>query len=133
MREVVNEVLPRLEALGVALADEEDDGRGVGRGVERELLLPVAVDELAARERYRVDVVAERERHDVRLDAVDYRAGLLAAAAVCFSSPVFAEENDYKYIIDLAGVLTDKEKKIYRCKYCEEKYGERTKERKKAK
>lgn len=30
-------------------------------------------------------------------------------------------------------ILTDKEKKIYRCKYCEEKYGERAKERKKIK
>jgi len=78
----LDEVLPRLEALGVALADEEDDCRGVGRRVERELRLPVAVDELAAGERDRVDVIAERERHDVGLYAVDYRAGLLSAAAV---------------------------------------------------
>lgn len=38
-------------------------------------------------------------------------------------------EQELKHVF----VLTDKEKKIYRCKYCEEKYGERTKERKKAK
>ena len=38
-------------------------------------------------------------------------------------------EQELKHVF----ILTDREKKIYRCKYCEEKYGERTKERKKTK
>ncbi len=75
------EVAPVLDLLGVALADEEHDRRGVRRAVVRQARLPVRRQELALL-RERVDVVGERERHDVGLQAVDDRARLLAGAAV---------------------------------------------------
>ncbi|MFT3784724.1 MAG: hypothetical protein QM770_00975 [Tepidisphaeraceae bacterium] len=78
---ILHEVAPIPDALGVALADEEDDRAGVRRAVVLEPLLPVGVDELGL-VGDGVDVVAKGERDDVGLQAVDDRPGLLAAAAV---------------------------------------------------
>ena len=41
---VLDQVAPVIDALGVALADEEDDGRGIGRRVVGELGAPVGID-----------------------------------------------------------------------------------------
>ena len=76
-----DEVVPVLDALRVALAHQEDDRRGVGRGVVRQLRLPVGRD-LAGLRGDRVDVAGERQRHHLRLEAVDHRARLRARAAV---------------------------------------------------
>ena len=76
----LHEVAPVPNALRVPLADEEDDRRGVRRGVVRQALLPVLREE--ARVGDRVDVVGEGEGDDVGLEPVDDRAGLLARAAV---------------------------------------------------
>ena len=68
-------------ALRIALADEEDDRGGVGRGIVRQALLPVGRD-LAGLGGDRVDVGGERERHDIRREPVDHRAGLRARSAM---------------------------------------------------
>ncbi len=66
---------------GIALAHQEHDRRGVGRGIVRQPLLPVGRD-LARLGGDRVDVGGERQRHDVGLQPVDHRARLRAGAAV---------------------------------------------------
>ena len=78
---VTHEVVPVLEALGIAGAHQEDDRRGVGSGVVRELRLPVLRD-LAGLRDDGVDVAGERERDDLRVEAVDHRPRLGAGAAV---------------------------------------------------
>ena len=45
-----------------------------------ELLLPIGRDEALLRDF--VDVVGERERHDISFETVDHRAGLFAGAAM---------------------------------------------------
>ncbi|MNK73376.1 hypothetical protein D3C87_928710 [compost metagenome] len=77
----LDQVVPVLQALGVALLHQEHDGRGVGGGVVRQALLPVGLDEAAVRGQG-VDVAAQRQRGHVGIDAVDDRTGLLARAAV---------------------------------------------------
>ena len=76
-----DQVVPFLDALGVALAHHEHDGRRVGRGVARQLGLPVLGD-LAAVLGDGVDVVGQGQRHHVGVETVDDRARLLARAAV---------------------------------------------------
>src|SRR5262249_30231333 len=63
------EVLPVLDLLGVPLAHEEDDRRGAGRTVIGKTRLPVRGEQALLGDR--VDVVGERERHDVGLEPVD--------------------------------------------------------------
>jgi hypothetical protein len=77
----LHQVVPVLDALGIALAHQEHDGRGVGRGVLRQALLPVGGDQLAL-VGDGVDVIGQRQGDDIGLQAVDHRAGLLARAAV---------------------------------------------------
>ena len=77
---VLDEVVPVLDALGVALAHQEDDGRGVGRGVVAEALLPIGLDLAGLGDL--VDVALKRQRHHVGFQAVDDGAGLLARAAM---------------------------------------------------
>ncbi len=77
----LRQVAPVLDALGIALAHQEHDRRGVRRAVVRQARLPVGRQQLALR-RDRVDVVGERERDHVGRQAVDHRARLLARAAV---------------------------------------------------
>ena len=77
----LDQVAPVLDALGVALAHQEDDGRGVGRAVLRQALLPGGVEQAAVLGDG-VDVVGQGQRHHVGLQPVDDRAGLLARAAV---------------------------------------------------
>ena len=69
-----------MDVLRIALADEEGDGRGVGRGIVGELFLPAGIDEARALDGG--DVPAERQRHHVGVEAVDDRARLLARAAM---------------------------------------------------
>ena len=45
----LDEVVPVLDLFGVALAHEEDDGRGVGRGVLRQTFLPVGRNQALGR------------------------------------------------------------------------------------
>jgi hypothetical protein len=77
----LGQVVPVLDSLRVALADEKHDRRGVRGAVVGETLLPVRRQQLAVGGD-RVDVAGERERQDVGLQAVDHAAGLLAGAAV---------------------------------------------------
>ena len=70
-----------MDPLGIALADQEDDGRGVGGGVVRQPALPVG------RQKARllgdgVDVGGERQGDHIGLQAADHRQRLLARAAV---------------------------------------------------
>ena len=78
------EVAPVLDALRVALADQEHDRRGIGRAVVRQPSLPVRRQQLALC-RERVDVARQRERDHVGLQAVDHGARLLARAAARLS------------------------------------------------
>ena len=76
-----DQIAPVVDALGIALAHQEHDGRGVGRAVVRQTRLPVLRQPAAALGEL-IDVVGERKRHHVRLEAVDHRTRLLAGAAV---------------------------------------------------
>ena len=75
------EVVPVLDFLRIAGAHEEHNGARVGRGVFREAGLPVGGNEFGPFME-RVDVLTERERDHVGLEAVDDGAGLFAGAAV---------------------------------------------------
>src|SRR5690606_34524100 len=76
-----NEVVPVADSLGVALPYEENDRRRVRRAAVREARLPVRLEPSAVLVN-RVDVVRERERHDVGIEAVDHRARLASGAGV---------------------------------------------------
>jgi hypothetical protein len=73
-----NKVVPILDTLGIAVANQEDDGRGIGRRIVAESLLPIGVDEPGLGDL--VDVALERERDNVGLEPVDDSAGLLSRA-----------------------------------------------------
>ena len=75
------EIVPVVDPLGVALADQEDDRGRIGRGIVRQALLPVGRD-LSGLGGDRVDVGGERQSHHVRLETVDHRAGLRARSAM---------------------------------------------------
>ena len=75
------QVVPVLDLLRVALADQEHDRRRVGRAGVGQPRRPVGGNQLAGRHQ-RVDVVGERQRDDVGLEAVDDRARLASRAAV---------------------------------------------------
>ncbi len=77
----LRQIGPVADLLRVALAHQQDDGRGVGRGIVRQPALPVG-GKLAAVLRDGVDVAAEGKGDHVRLEAVDDRTGLAARAAV---------------------------------------------------
>ncbi|MGY4600986.1 hypothetical protein ACVWXL_008732 [Bradyrhizobium sp. GM22.5] len=72
------QIVPVLDGLGIALADQEHNGRGIGRRVLRQPFLPVGRREAFARDG--VDVVGERKRHHVGLQSVDHGARLRTAA-----------------------------------------------------
>ena len=78
---VLDQVAPVVQALGVALAHQEDDGRGVGRVVVGQRAAPVGAD-LAGRLGDGVDVGLKRQRDDVGLEPVDDGAGLLAGTGM---------------------------------------------------
>ena len=78
---VLDQVAPVLDGLGIALADEEDDGRGVGGRVVLERAAPVGRDLLGLGGDL-VDVALQRQRHDVGIEPVDHRLRLLARAAM---------------------------------------------------
>ena len=77
----LHEVAPILDAFRVPLADEEDDGRGVGRAVVRQALLPILRQQPRLL-RDRIDIVGESERDDIGLEPVDDGARLLGGASV---------------------------------------------------
>ena len=60
----LGEIVPVVDALGIALVHEKHDRRGVGRRIVRQPLLPVGRD-LAGLGGDGVDVGGERQRHDV--------------------------------------------------------------------
>ncbi len=76
----LHQVAPVLDLPGVALADQEDDRRGVGGRVVGQARLPVPGDQAALGDL--VDVVGQGQGDDVGLQAVDHRTGLLARSAV---------------------------------------------------
>jgi|GEM_PF-4554795 len=77
----LGEVVPVLDALRVALADEEHHGRGVGQALVRLPLAPVGGD-LLGQLGDGVDVRGDAERHHVGVHPVDDRARLGAGAAM---------------------------------------------------
>ncbi|MPL67344.1 hypothetical protein SDC9_13035 [bioreactor metagenome] len=77
---VLHQIAPVVDALRIALAHQEDDGRGIGRGIVRQPPLPVG-RQLAGRGDL-VDVGGKREGHDLRVEPVDHRPGLRPRAAV---------------------------------------------------
>ena len=76
-----DQVAPVVDVLGIALADQEDDGGRVGRGVLRQAGLPSRRDQPGLLGDG-VDVGGDAERHHVGLQPVDHRQRLLARAAV---------------------------------------------------
>src|SRR3954462_14260356 len=66
----------------IALADEEDDRRSVGRAVVRKPRLPARAEDFGAALGDRVDVVGERQRRHVGVEPVEDGARLLARAAM---------------------------------------------------
>ena len=77
----LDQVIPVLDALRVALAHQEHDGRGIGRAGIRQALLPVLRDQLAEFVQL-VDIPGQRQGHHVGAQTVDHRTGLLARAAM---------------------------------------------------
>ena len=77
----LDEIAPILHALGVALADNEHDRRGVGRAAVGQARLPIG-RQLSCLGGDLVDVRGERQGDDVGVEAVDHGARLLARAAV---------------------------------------------------
>src|SRR3546814_9842529 len=67
--------------LGIALADEEHDRRGVGRAAVGQALLPILRQHVGLL-RDRIDVIGKRQRDDIGFEPVDHRARLLARTAV---------------------------------------------------
>ena len=77
----LDEVVPVSDALRIPLAHQEHDSRGVGGAVVGETLLPIRRQQPRF-VGYGVNVVGERERDHIGLEAVNHRARLLARAAV---------------------------------------------------
>jgi hypothetical protein len=75
-----SQIAPVLDVLGIALADQKDDGGSVGRAVFRQSLLPALADE--ARLLDGGDVVGQSQRQHVGVVALDDGAGLLRRTAV---------------------------------------------------
>src|SRR5262249_48592099 len=76
----LHDVRPVVDAFRVALADHEDDGRGVGQRLVREAFRPVRRHEPGLGDLVRI--APQRERDDVGVEAVHYRARLRAGPAV---------------------------------------------------
>ena len=76
-----HQVAPIMDVLRVALAHQEYDGRGIGRAVVRQPVLPARGNQ-AALCRQRVDVVGQGQRHHVGLQAIDHGARLFAGSAM---------------------------------------------------
>src|SRR5215813_12217171 len=72
--------IPILDRLRVSLAHQEYDRGGVGRSIKRQALLPVRRNQTLGRDR--VDVIGQRERDHICLQAVDNGARLRARAAM---------------------------------------------------
>ena len=64
----LDQIVPVLDALGVAFSDQKDVGRGVGRAVMRQALLPVGRNQLRFFGQF-VHVVGQGERHDIGFEA----------------------------------------------------------------
>lgn len=75
------QVRPVMDVLGVALAHQKHNGRGVRRTVVGQARFPIGIDQLGLL-RDGIHVVGQRQRHHVGLDAIDHSARLLARAAV---------------------------------------------------
>ncbi|MNS96339.1 hypothetical protein D3C72_1306320 [compost metagenome] len=77
---VLDQVVPVLDAFGVALAHQEHDGRGIGRAVLRQTRLPVLGNQAAVGDG--VNVIGQRQRHHIGFQPIDDRARLAARTAV---------------------------------------------------
>ena len=67
-------------AFGIALAHQEHDRAGVGRGIVGQPLLPVGGEQATFGQR--VDIGGQRQRHDIGLQPIQHRAGLRTGAAM---------------------------------------------------
>ena len=64
----------------VAFTYKEHDGGGIRRGVIRQTFQPVFIDTAAFRDR--INIVGQRQRHDIGFDTVDHRRRLFTGAAM---------------------------------------------------
>ena len=76
-----HQIIPILDALGVARAHDQHDGGGVGCAVVRQTLLPVFGNQLAVGMQG-IHIACQSQRDHIGIVAIDHRAGLLARAAV---------------------------------------------------
>ena len=76
----LHQVEPVVDVLGIALAHQEDDRRGVRRTIERQARLPVGGDQSALGDG--VDVIGQSQGDHVRLKPIHDRPRLLAGAVV---------------------------------------------------
>ena len=76
----LDQIIPILDALRIALAHQEHDGRRIRRAVMRQPRLPVPGQQSALGNR--IDIVRQRQRDHVGIEAVDHRTRLLARAAM---------------------------------------------------
>src|SRR6185503_15461040 len=95
----LDEIIPILDLLGVSLAYQKYDSRGVWRAVLRQTLLPIGRNEPSGL-RNSIDSVSQSQRYHVRLQAVDYASRLLARTSMrllnrhCLAGlrlPIFSE------------------------------------------
>ena len=75
---IFNEVVPILNPFGIAVANQENDGRGIGRRIVAKPFLPISVDQPGPGDL--IDVALERERDNVGLEPID-------DSAACFPEP----------------------------------------------
>jgi hypothetical protein len=74
------QVLPIVDVLRIALADEEGDGRGIGRRMVWEFILPARVNQSGALDGG--NVPTQRQRHHIGVEAVNDRTRLLSGPAM---------------------------------------------------
>src|SRR3546814_4924874 len=81
-----DEVVPILDVLGIALADEEYNGGCVWRAIVWQAALPILGQRFGF-VRDGIDVVGKRQGDDVCLQAVNNSPGLLARTAMAHIEP----------------------------------------------
>jgi hypothetical protein len=76
----LHKITPILDPFRILFPHQEHDGRGIGGALIRKARLPIGTDQAGLGDG--VDVVRQRERHDVCIQAVDDRPRLLPRSAV---------------------------------------------------
>ncbi len=77
----LHQIVPVFDMLRIAFADQKDDRRRVRRAVIGQTLLPVGGEKPAVGGNG-IDVVSQRQGHDVGFQTIDHRTRLLAGRAM---------------------------------------------------